>query len=102
MCILATSAEATQFVQNLSTGIDDSTGKKLGNGLPDTNYVIGAGGTGGYVGAVPITQVTPLPPPYVPDSQSANSSWIAIYSGNGVEQDKRACRNLLSSTQPLI
>ncbi|MGE0536589.1 MAG: PEP-CTERM sorting domain-containing protein [Pirellulales bacterium] len=69
-------------VKNISTGIVDGTGLKIDNNDTDTDFVIGAGGTGGLVGSTPIARSTPLPNPYVQDGASPNSRWIAIYTGS--------------------
>jgi CSLREA domain-containing protein len=62
--------------KNLSTGIDNTTGLKLANLAPDTNYVIGPGGTGGSIGVVPTAWTQNIANGYVADAASSSSAWI--------------------------
>src|SRR5689334_19045157 len=81
---LAVAADAA-VVANISTGIDRATGVKLSNNAPDPNYVIGPGGSAGFVGVHPIARSTPLPGPFITDASSADSRWITVLTNNGPE-----------------
>jgi hypothetical protein len=72
-------------VANISTGIDRATGLKLPNNATDPNYVIGPGGTAGFVGVHPIARSTPLPGPFITDASSTASRWITVLTNNGAE-----------------
>jgi hypothetical protein len=74
---LAASANAATPVKNISTGYDDALNIQLNDGVVDTDWSIVVGGTGGHVGAA-LTTVTNVPSPWVQDSDSSASRWIAI------------------------
>jgi hypothetical protein len=75
---------AQVVVKNLSTGIVDSSGAELANGVSDADYVIAAGGTGEQPGATPRVLTTPLPGGWMADAASVNSRWLVL-NGSGNE-----------------
>jgi hypothetical protein len=81
---LAASPARAAFVTNISTGFDNSTGGLLANGAFDTDYRIGPGGTGGYVGVTPKVRATPLPGGWLADAASSGSRWLVL-DGGGFE-----------------
>ena len=71
-------------VKNISSGFDDLAGTKLPSHTPDTDYIIGPGGTGGYIGEVPRARES-LYGTYVPDSASPDSRFLFIYVNSDPE-----------------
>ncbi len=82
-CLATTSLAAT--VKNLSTGIDNASSTKIPEGSPDLNYVLAPGGTAGHAGQTLFAYATNIPSSYLPDSASANSRWIALNTGVGIQ-----------------
>lgn len=83
VCVLVVAGFArANIVQNISTGIDRTTGLQLPNNASDPNWSVGPGAQAGtYTGVHLIARSSPLPPPYIPDSASTASRWVAINSG---------------------
>lgn len=80
-CLPATAR--ADVVKNISTGINPGTGARLPNGAANGTYVIAPGGTGGRDGAPVNVWSEELASTYVPDAESTQSRWIAIYTGEG-------------------
>ncbi|RIK75719.1 MAG: hypothetical protein DCC68_20750 [Planctomycetota bacterium] len=67
----------TGTIKVLNTGYDQVAGAKLADNANDTDFAIGQGSAVGVGSAVRAAR-TGLPSPYVGDSASAASSWIAM------------------------
>jgi hypothetical protein len=80
-----TAFAAVTQVANISSGINRATGLQYGNAQVDPNYTIGAGGSGGSVGAQMVAVSQSLPSIYLPDNASTASRWIGINSGAGIQ-----------------
>jgi hypothetical protein len=78
---ISPSASAS-LVTNISTGWDNGTNSRIANGLPDSKYIIGPGGSGGDIGQVPIVPSLAIPASYYSDLASSASRWITIADFN--------------------
>lgn len=65
-------------VKNISTGWNDALGARLPYGVPDLDYVIAPGGTGGLSGSPPNVMWGEEPFSWVHDRTSRNSRWLTI------------------------
>jgi len=79
---ITASASAETAIKNISTGYDDANNVQFNAGVVDTDWAIVAGGTAGHVGD-PLTAITNVPSPWLPDTDSSASRWIAVNTGSG-------------------
>ena len=85
-CALSTSGDVV--VKNLSTGIDDATGLKIGNDLPEPDYFVF-----GNAGIQLVARQTPLPGRWMPDREKyavrtaseagQRGAWTCPWKGSG-------------------
>jgi hypothetical protein len=86
LCLVSGQGQVrADVVTNLSTGFDNPTGTLLPNGSTDARYVIGPGGTGGFIGVIPEVRTQPIPGTWLPDAASSGSRWLVLNSGIGLE-----------------
>jgi hypothetical protein len=83
LATMSTSAFALNPIKNIATGYDNANGVLLNDGETDTDWTIVPAGDGAATPLTVVTTAANVPSPWIPDSESTNSHWLTIQTGDG-------------------